>query len=270
MAFNGNLHEFGIVALIQLPNTNRLTGLLSIAGEKDSAEFYYKNGKLLHAVFGDLEGKEVLAAIIDWAEGEFTFESDVTVQTVSIEQDLHQLLMWSLKERDERAQREEEQKAAEAKLKRIQAAETEAAEAERQRLLSESANALSENLPDPYKLPDTLLSDLAHANYACVVDSAGIVVAETVAEEEFRHSMIHHRKAVGSFIRDYPDGGVGKTFIEDSEFSIALSGIEKGDTLVLFAAPKTRLGTLSMELSKFIRKLESSELGEYYERPGTV
>lgn len=268
MAFNGNLHEFGIVALIQLPNTNRLTGLLSIAGERDSAEFYYKNGKLLHAVFGELEGKEVLAAIIDWTEGEFTFESDVTVEKVSIEEDLHHLLMWSLKERDERVLREEEQKAAEAERKRLETVE--AAEAERQRLISESANAPSEDLPDPYQLPDDILIDLAHANYAFVADSAGIVVAETVAEEEFRLSMIHHRKAIASFIRDYPDGGVGKTFIEDSEFSIALSGIENGDTLVLFAVPNTRLGTLSMELSKFIRKLENSGLGEYYDRSGTV
>lgn len=254
MAFNGNLHEFGIVALLQLPNTNRLNGKLTVDGPGGLAEFYYNGGKLLHAVCGDVQGREALSAIIDWDEGKFAFESDIACEESTITGDLHHVLMWALKERDERKKKE---------------AEMEAAEAERRKLQAEAAaEAEPEPEIEPVIIPAEFLQAASHSNYACIVDNRGNIVAHSHAEEEFIGNIENYLIAVRSYIREYPEGVMGKTFIDDREFSLGLCGNPQGYAVVLFAAPNTRLGILSMELGKFMSELETRGFGERYEGRG--
>ncbi len=254
MAFNGNLHEFGIVALLQLPNTNRLNGRLTVDGPECIAEFYYDGGKLLHAVCGDIQGRDALSAVIDWNEGKFVFESDVVCEQNTISGDLHHVLMWALKERDERKRKEAEMKAAE----------------EESRKLMEEAPAESPAEPEvePVVIPADFLQTAAHSTLACIVNSNGVIVAQSEVEKEFMRSIEKYLAAVRCFIREYPEGVIGKTFIDDSSFSLGLCGNSRGYAVVLFAAPKTRLGTLSMELGKFMTELETREFGEQYEGRG--
>ena len=249
MAFNGNLHEFGIVALLQLPNTNRLTGRLFVQSKGGEAEFFYQKGKLVHAVSGDVQGKKVLASVIDWDEGKFSFESETESPSETIREDLHHSLMWALKERDERKKKEEEMRLA---------------EEEQKRLLSEQRATEADAEPDiePEIIPDSFLESASHAHYACMVNGSGIVVAETVAEKEFRAGIDGYLEAVKKFISTYPGGKVGKTFIDDPEFSLGLAGNDSGNTVVLFASPNTRLGILSMELVKFMGKIGERGFGD--------
>lgn len=254
MAFNGNLHEFGIVSLLQLPATNRLTGRLHVNGPEREADFFYDRGKLVHAVCGHLQGRDVLALAINWDEGRFSFETEATSAVQTIKEDLHHTLMWAVKERDEKRRREEE-----------------AREAEEARRRETSPPEPEPEPPEvePFILPGELLSAAVHASYACIVSAKGVVVAETSAEEEFRETVSGYLRAIRSFIVDYPGEVVGKTFIDDQEFSLALAGNPRGFTVVLFAAPGTRLGILSMELGRFITTLEGLELEEEYEGRGS-
>jgi len=255
MAFNGNLHEFGIVALLQLPNSNRLSGKLSVDGIGKNAEFFYRSGKLVHASSGGLKGRDALALVIDWDEGKFSVESWIDCDETTIKEDLHHTLMWALKERDERKKKEEEMRAAEEERKQheaLAAAEAGAAKVE----------------PEPVLLPGDLLQYASHANYACIVNRHGSIVAHTAVENDFAGTISGYLKAIRKFIEEYPEDSVGKTFIDDRLFSLGLCGNSRGFTTVLFAAPNTRLGILSMELGKFMSKLESDGLGEMYEGRG--
>lgn len=254
MAFNGNLHEFGIVSLLQLPATNRLTGRLHVNGPEREADFFYDRGKLVHALCGNLQGRDVIVMAINWDEGRFSFETEATSAVETIKEDLHHTLMWAVKERDERRRREEEAREAEEARRR----EASSAEPEPEPLEVE-----------PFILPGELLSAAVHASYACIVSGKGVVVAETSAEDEFRETVSGYLKAIRSFIVDYPGEVVGKTFIDDQEFSLALAGNSRGFTVVLFAAPGTRLGILSMELGRFITTLEGLGLEEEYEGRGS-
>ncbi len=254
MAFNGNLHEFGIVSLLQLPATNRLTGRLHVNGPDREAQFFYNRGRLVHAECGNLQGRDVVAMAINWDEGRFSFETEATSTVETIKEDLHHTLMWAVKERDERRRREEEAREAEEARRR----ETSAAEPEPEPAAVE-----------PFILPGELLTAAVHASYACIVNGKGVVVAETSAEEEFRETVSGYLKAIRSFIVDYPGEVVGKTFIDDKEFSLALAGNSRGFTVVLFAAPGTRLGILSMELGRFMTSLEGLGLEEEYEGRGS-
>lgn len=255
MAFNGNLHEFGIVALLQLPNTNRLSGRLLVERIGGEAEFFYQKGKLLHAASGNITGKDVLAAVIDWDEGRFSFETDIESPETTIKEDLHHSLMWALKERDERKKKEEEMRQAEEERKRL--------EGDRM-----AAEAPEEPEIEPRIIPDDLLQSASHATFACIVNRRGVVTAETEVEKEFKAGLSGYLGAVKSFIKNYPGEKVGKTFIDDTEFSLGLAGSENGNTIILFASPNTRLGILSMELVKFMGKIEQMGFGENDEGRG--
>lgn len=256
MAFNGNLHEFGIVALLQLPNTNRLTGRLLVQGRGKEAEFFYQKGKLIHAASGGVRGKDVLAVVIDWDEGKFSFESETESTAETIREDLHHSLMWALKERDERKKKEEEMRQVEEERRRLET-------------LQKAQEAAAEPEPEiePEMIPREFLESASHANYTCILNGNGVIVAETDAENEFKFGIGGYMSAVRSFVKNYPGKSVGKTFIDDPEFSLGMSGNGRGYTVVIIASPQTRLGTLSMELVKFMGKLEGQGFGESNEGP---
>ncbi len=254
MAFNGNLSEFGVVALLQLPGTNHLSGKLVLERAGSTAEFFYSKGKLVHAKLGEMTGKDVLVEVIDWTEGDFTFDSSATSEEVTIKQDLQNNLMWALKERDEKKKLEQERVEKERAQQLAQAAAQQAAAA------AAVAAAAEADLPDPVIIPESVMSISSAIQIAYIVNSKGQIVAEAEAESDFIKKIKPILKAVKSFIRDYPERSVGKTFIEDAEYTLALSALSEKLTAVIFVPHGIRLGVLSIELGKFVKSLLSSGL----------
>jgi len=250
MAFNGNLSEFGVVALLQLPGTNHLSGKLVLERTGSTAEFFYSKGKLVHAKLGEMTGKDVLVEVIDWTEGDFTFDSSATSEEVTIKQDLQNNLMWALKERDEKKKLEQER----VEKERAQAAAQQAAAA------AAAAAAAEADLPDPIIIPESVMSISSAIQIAYIINSKGQIVAEAEADSDFIKKIKPILKAVKSFIRDYPERSVGKTFIEDAEYTLALSALSEKLTAVIFVPHGIRLGVLSIELGKFVKSLLSSGL----------
>jgi len=304
MAFNGNLSEFGVVALLQLPGTNHLTGKLILEQSEARAEFFYNKGKLVHAVCGETTGREALLEVIDWVDGDFAFDSTCHTEETTIEKDLQNTLMWALKEQDELKKRKEEEEqaarelaarklaaeeeaarklaaeeeaarklaaeeeaarklAAEEEAARKLAAEEQAARKQRAIELAEQARvaaALVQDLPDPVSIPQSVLGDPSVIQVAYLVNSSGQISAESTSEPDYLKKVKPILIAVQSFVRDYPQKLIGKTFIEDSELTLAMCGISEKLTAVIFVQHNTRMGVLNIELGKFLRSLKSSGL----------
>ncbi len=257
MAFNGSLSEFGVVALLQLPGTNHLSGKLVLEKAGETAEFFYVKGKLIHAVLGETTGKEVLVAVIDWVEGDFVFDSSSKTDEKSIEQDLQNTLMWALKERDERKKLKEEEEQAAKELKE----EEERAAREREaKVAAEKAAEVAVTTPKPVAIPQSVMVDSSIIEIAYLVNSKGHIIAESLAEMEFVEKVAPILKAVQSLVRDYPERTIGKIFIEDSEHTLAISGLSDTQTVVIFVPITTRMGVLNIELGKFLRALQASGL----------
>ncbi|MCD4706370.1 MAG: DUF4388 domain-containing protein [Candidatus Sabulitectum sp.] len=256
MAFNGNLNEFGVVALLQLPGTNHLSGRLIIKQDEGTAEFYYSKGRLVHAALGEVSGKEALVEVIDWVEGDFSFDSSSSIDEITIHQDIQNTLMWALKERDERQKLKDEEEQTARELAAEELAEELAAE----ELSAEELAASASSLPEPVVIPQSLMQNSTGILIAYLINPKGQIIAEAEAESDFIEKITPLLTAVRSFIRNYPDRVIGKTFIEDTEFTLALSGLNTKLTAVIFVSPKTRLGVLSIELGKFMRALLTSKL----------
>ena len=226
MAINGTLSDIGFVSLLQFPNSSRKTGLLTVITIDGKAEFYYRQGELIHAKFGRKTGREVLVDIVDWNEGQFTFESGIEPDQVTIEDDLHHILMWALKERDEK--------------KRDQQNETETPQ--------ELDTELSKKL-------DKLLKSVGGIEYICLFSTAGQVLARSTPEERFWQSIEPYMKSATCLIAEYPGKVTGKAFIEAAEISIAISGLTEAQTVAIATGPEVKLGRLSMTLGRIIREL---------------
>ncbi len=227
MAINGTLSDIEFVALLQFPNSSHKTGLLSVTSSAGKADFYYDSGKLIHASFGNKTGRDVLVDVVDWTEGQFTFKSDIKAPEVTIQKNLHQTLMWALKERDERKKDKSDN---DAKASRIDA---------------EMSGKLEELLK--------IASDIM---YICIVSSQGYITASTECEDEFLLEIEPFLELAVRFVEVYPEKITGKSFIEDRKFSIAIAGLNEKQTIFIAAGQSMTLGRLSMALGKISRELK--------------
>ncbi|MBD3278640.1 MAG: DUF4388 domain-containing protein [Candidatus Aegiribacteria sp.] len=226
MPISGTLSDIGFVSLLQFPNSSRKTGLLTVISIDGKAEFYYRKGNLIHAKYGKKKGREVLVDIVDWSEGQFTFETDVEPDEETIEDDLHHILMWALKERDEKKKNGAE-------------------EAEEQVSMDEELSSVLEEMR----------SGSRGVEYICMLNAQGNLLAVSDADNDFMQILSPYLDSVNCFVNEYPQDRTGKAFMETEEVSIALSVLKEGMTVVIATGPEVKLGRLSMALGKITREL---------------
>lgn len=227
MAINGTLSDIGFVSLLQFPNSSRKTGLLTVITMDGKAEFYYRKGELVHARHGKKTGSEVLVDIVDWNEGQFTFEPGLEPDETTIKDDLHHVLMWALKERDERKKGQNENGG------------TPEVELDAE---------LSEKL-------DELMKAASGIEYISVFSTLGQLVARSISDSSFLQEIEPFMESITCFISEYPGEVTGKVFIEDINISIAISGLNEQQTVVIATGPSLKLGRLAMALGRITREL---------------
>ncbi len=226
MSINGALSDIGFVSLLQFPNSSRKTGLLTVLTIDGKAEFYYRKGELVHASYGKKTGREVLVDIVDWNDGQFTFEPDLEPEVTTISEDLHHILMWALKERDERKNDQQENAVS----------------------TVEFDTEYSEKL-------DELLKTASGIEYICIVNDYGQLIARSISDSSFIPHIESFMESMTRFIAEYPGKVTGKTFIEAADISIAISGLDEKQTVVIATGPEMQLGRLAMALGKITRAL---------------
>ena len=226
MTINGTLSDIGFVSLLQFPNSSRKTGLLTVITSDGKADFYYSKGELIHASFGTKTGRDVLVDIVDWTEGQFTFEPELEPDKTTIKEDLHHILMWALKERDERKKNQLEE--------------------------SDSPIGLDLELSDRL---DELLKSASCIDYICLISAFGQLTARSTSESNFLQDIEPHMKSITCFITEYPGKITGKAFIEAVNLSIAISGLDDEQTVVIATGPDVKLGRLAMALGRITRDL---------------
>jgi len=113
MSLKGTLEDFSIVELLQFPYAGRKTGRLDITDPQGrTTTTYYRDGKLVHAVSGNLAAFEVIVNLVSWEHGDFVFHPDLQTERATLDLELHRLLMQALKTRDERRFAEEKRREA--------------------------------------------------------------------------------------------------------------------------------------------------------------
>ncbi len=225
MALTGTLRDVSIVSLLQFPNTGKRSGLITVNSEGRKASFYYDTGRLVHAVLGHVTGEEVLVEVVDWTDGEFTFDTGVEPPEVTIEKDLHRCIMWALKERDERKKLSEEQAPPQGQIPRSQKLE---------KLVSESESFV----------------------YASLIDAGGEVACSSSLPGETSETITELQKSVSAMLASYPGSIPRRLIVDDEKFSMICEAITDKRVMMAVAEPGTRMGILPIAAAKLVEALK--------------
>lgn len=226
MAINGMLSDIGFVSLLQYPNSSSKTGLLTITAVDGKAEFYYRKGELIHAKFGRKTGREVLVDIMNWNDGQFSFKAGVEPEEETINDDLHHILMWALKKKNDRKKRKHGETDSPMKLD------------------SELSGKL-----------EGLLKSTSDIEYISLISASGQVIARTTPDSSFLKVIEPFMVPITDFIAEYPGKIVGKAFMEAADISIAISGLDEKMTVVMATGHEIELDRLTMVLEKVAGEL---------------
>lgn len=101
MGLQGNLHDMSVADLIQQICNDRKKAELIIQNGNSNAHLFFKEGNVIHANLGSLEGEEAVYQILGWEEGSFSLTSDIDAPKKSIERSWSGLLMEGAKRLDE-------------------------------------------------------------------------------------------------------------------------------------------------------------------------
>lgn len=84
MAFQGSLKELPLPDIIQLVSVSGKTGVFVLENGEQVGRIFLKDGEIVHAVVGDVQGEEAVYELAIWQEGDFVFnpEADSGIRTV--------------------------------------------------------------------------------------------------------------------------------------------------------------------------------------------
>jgi DNA-binding response OmpR family regulator len=99
--FAGTLHDMGVVDLIQTIEVGRKSGLIHFTADGHQATIYFRNGAVIDAEAGHLQGAEAVYRLLTWGEGEFELLFRTVRRKDAIETPTPALLMEGMRRLDE-------------------------------------------------------------------------------------------------------------------------------------------------------------------------
>jgi predicted regulator of Ras-like GTPase activity (Roadblock/LC7/MglB family) len=101
MGMQGNLRDMAVADLVQHNCQEQKTAKLTILHRGETAQIFFKDGNVLHAALGDIQGEEVIYDILSWEDGVFELESGIIPPVTSIKRSWAGLLMEGARRLDE-------------------------------------------------------------------------------------------------------------------------------------------------------------------------
>jgi hypothetical protein len=92
----GRLGSVSLPDLVQLLGTSRRTATLVLEREGESARIFFKDGRVLHAHAGSIEGEDALPKLLDWGDATFVVEEGIlNLPKITISKDTGALMLTS-------------------------------------------------------------------------------------------------------------------------------------------------------------------------------
>jgi hypothetical protein len=101
MAFQGSLKELPLPDIIQLVSVSGKTGQFDLVNESENGQIYLREGQIVHAEAGELEGEEAVYELAIWPQGDFVFTPGRESRVTSIQKSNTNLLMEAARRIDE-------------------------------------------------------------------------------------------------------------------------------------------------------------------------
>ena len=101
MAFQGSLKELPLPDIIQLVSVSGKTGVFELRLGAGLGEIFLRDGQIVHAIHGSLEGEEAFYELAVWTEGDFVFHPGREAPQSTIRRSNTNLLMEAARRLDE-------------------------------------------------------------------------------------------------------------------------------------------------------------------------
>jgi predicted regulator of Ras-like GTPase activity (Roadblock/LC7/MglB family) len=101
MALYGSLKEMSVADLIQHNCQDRKTALLTVERNGKKAQIYFRDGSVVHAALGPVQGEEAVFQVLSWDDGKFVLEAGTVAPTMSIQRNWSSILLEGAKRVDE-------------------------------------------------------------------------------------------------------------------------------------------------------------------------
>ena len=232
----GNLKDMGIADLIQHTCQDKKTAQLIIEHDGENVEVYFDAGNVIHAVWDDLEGEEVIYRILPWSEGAFDLEVGVASPKKSITRTWTGLLLEGARLQDEGG-------------------------------VTEKENEKESNVMAPKKkgelLADALasvLEDSADITGAGVIGTDGLVYSINVPQRGMNENLVGASAAAIAglgkrSVDQLKAGNFSQTLIQGDDGNIIVVPINDGTLFVALTAKDINLGMAFAEVRSAIKEL---------------
>jgi Domain of unknown function (DUF4388) len=101
MSFQGSISELPVPDIIQLVSVSGKTGMFLLIRGGERGSIYLRNGRIVHAELGNLNGEEAVYALAIWSTGDFQFTPGKETESVTIDKTNTSLLMEAARRLDE-------------------------------------------------------------------------------------------------------------------------------------------------------------------------
>jgi predicted regulator of Ras-like GTPase activity (Roadblock/LC7/MglB family) len=101
MALYGSLKEMSVADLIQHNCQDRKTALLTVERNGKKAQIYFRDGGIVHATLGPVQGEEAVFQTLSWDDGKFVLEAGTLAPILTIQRNWSSLLLEGAKRADE-------------------------------------------------------------------------------------------------------------------------------------------------------------------------
>lgn len=101
MAFQGSLKELPLPDIIQLVSVSGKTGVFHLSAADRSGQIFLRDGEIVHAATGDIQGEEAVYELAIWQEGDFVFKPGNESEVRTIKKSNTNLLMEAARRIDE-------------------------------------------------------------------------------------------------------------------------------------------------------------------------
>lgn len=98
----GNLAELSLPDIVQLLSNSRKTGMLVLRRGEDEAKVFINNGAVINCFYKGKDGEDAFFGLLDWEEGDFALETDVTMVEQKINMSTESLMLEGFRIMDEK------------------------------------------------------------------------------------------------------------------------------------------------------------------------
>ena len=101
MALYGSLKEMSVADLIQHNCQDRKTAQLTVERNGKKAQIFFREGAIVHATLGPVQGEEAVYQALTWDDGKFVLETGTPSPAVTIQRSWSSILLEGAKRADE-------------------------------------------------------------------------------------------------------------------------------------------------------------------------